>query len=333
MSLLNHFENLLDPKNHAGAKPPANDSATRSVTMASQVHLTIHYRQVGSTIELREPTVLAGAVGDHVTIPWVVIPGYVLTEITGFTAFFPAESGPVYCEYSPQIAGPVIVYHRDTQGRLLEPPEVLTGDINADFEAYALADNVDQVVGDAVQTGQFTGHSQTIRFTYQLNALEAGTPPDQTEYIEVLVPKSVYLDPTATSPLADVLPAHTFWRVYTLMRETVTNQVWLNLGGSQWITADQTQRRHTMAFLHGPDQLALPSLHFAQTNTPMRAVGIATGGSDGVTLWSAPYGHINGTRLGSGSRLKITSKADLDDGSSWYQLKSGDYVMAQYVEL
>lgn len=163
----------------------------------------------------------------------------------------------MYCEYSPQIAGPVIVYHRDTQGRLLEPPEVLTGDINADFEAYALADNVDQVVGDAVQTGQFTGHSQTIRFTYQLNALEAGTPPDQTEYIEVLVPKSVYLDPTATSPLADVLPAHTFWRVYTLMRETVTNQVWLNLGGSQWITADQTQRRHTMAFLHGPDQLAL----------------------------------------------------------------------------
>lgn len=298
----------------------------------SRVRLTVFFRVRHTQHQLRDPIILRGAVGDPVTIPWITLPGYVLAEITGFTAFFPAASGPIYCDYTPQVAGPVIIYHRDTHGQLLVPPEILTGEINAPFEAYALTANVDDVVGEPVQQGRFMNTSQTLRFTYQLNLLEPGQAPAST-YVMLDAPKEAFTSPTAPQPLDTVLPAQTVWRVYSLMREQHNHQIWLALGGSQWITAANTHALDNVPFLTAPEQqhLTQPPLHALRHE--LHTTAVVTGGSSAVTSWSSPYGQILPDRLANGTTVTVVAHLTLPDQSTWFELSTGVFVLGPYLQL
>lgn len=348
MSFLTRIRSWLKPtKRQALPTPPASPkparSSTRSLPVASQhdpipapvdtrVRLTVFFRVHHTQQQLRDPIVLRGAVGEPVTIPWITLPGYVLAEITGFTAFFPAVSGPIYCDYTPQVAGPVIIYHRDTHGQLLVPPEILTGEINAPFEAYALTASVDEVVGEPVQQGHFKNTSQTLHFTYQLDLLEPGQAPTST-YVMLDAPKKAFASPTADQPLATVLPARTIWRVYSLMREQHNQQIWLALGGSQWITATDTHALDNVPFLGAPVKAALAKPHLQALRHDLHTTAVVAGGTTDVTVWSAPYGDMLPDRLASGTEVKVVAHLTLPDHTTWFELNGGAFVLGPYLTL
>lgn len=323
----------LPPKQSASPAPKKLDKAeTEPVPVAPRVHLTIHYRLAHSNKELQPATILRGAIGQPVHLNWQPLPGYVMTEISGFTDTFPAQNASIDCIYEARTAAPVIVYHRDAQGHLLVPPEILTGLINAPFEAHALADSSAAVIGSATQSGQFMASSQTIHFSYELNQLQHASAPESV-FIELLATKDAYLDPTADQPLPQPLPIYSYWQVFALVREQPNGTVWLNLGGSQWITASQTRAQETNPFLPAPAPLALPHVQYTQTITPLTAQGRSVAGQTGATLWDKPYGRTARRRLHPAETVSITHRIDLDDGTRWYELTSGLYVLATYVQL
>ncbi|MFD1484103.1 MucBP domain-containing protein [Lacticaseibacillus baoqingensis] len=312
---------------HTSPAPKPLAPATGAVD--SQVHVVVSYLDTSTHQALLPPAQLVGHPGDALPIAWRVVAGYVLTEIKGFTQVFPKNNQVIVCGYSARVAGPVVVYHRDTHGRLLQAPELLTGVINQVYTAHALSQFKAAVVGPADQTGTFSPISQRLKFIYQLTPLEAGALPDAT-YIELLAPKTVFAEPLSEVSLPTKLPRHTYWQVYAVMRDPNTHTVWLNVGGNQWLTAENTRDHAHNPFLPDPTPLALPHSLFTSTETPLRLTGITIGEA---TRWSAPYATIKPARLAANTAVKLTALATLSNGSRWYRLADGDYVLATFITL
>ncbi len=312
--------------------PATNSPSTEPLPPAtgavdSRVHVRVYYQNASTHANLRPPVDLGGTPGDPLPVTWQVLPGYVLVAIRGFTQVFPNGNQTLLCAYSPRVAGPVMVYHRDDTGNLLQVPQVLTGVVNQAFTVKALPEFADHVIGAAVHTGVFSAISQRLRFTYQLSPLEAGQPPADA-YIQLRKPKLVYTAPLAGDPLPGRLPANTFWRVFALMRDTNTNTVWLNIGGNQWLTATDTRNRAENPFLPDPTPLPLPHSLFANQETPTKLRGRAIAEA---TLWTAPFGDMLATRLRENTPVTIIAVAVLDNDSRWYRLSNDAYVLAFFI--
>ncbi|WP_407894192.1 MucBP domain-containing protein [Lacticaseibacillus sp. N501-2] len=311
------------------AKPAAAPLPPATGVADSRVHVRVYYQNAVDHTMLHQPADLMGHPGERLPITWAVIPGFVLTAISGFTQVFPQTSQMILCRYSPRVAAPVMVYHRDQNGRLLQVPEVLTGVVNETFVATPLAEFGDHVVGESKQTGTFSATSQQLQFDYNLTPLERGKAPEEA-YIQLKTAKLAYSAPLAGKPLRQALPANTFWRVYALMRDTNTHTVWLNVGGAQWITADDTLGQADNPFLPDPTPLALPHTLFTtdEVATNRRGVCIAD-----ATRWQAPFGQVCAKRLVEGQSVTITAIAELDNHSKWYRLADNSYVLATFIKL
>ncbi|WP_225046959.1 MucBP domain-containing protein [Lacticaseibacillus kribbianus] len=278
---------------------------------------------------LQAPLSLAGPIGGPLGVSVPLIEGYVLTEIVGFTATFPDAPRTITYLYEPRVAAPVLVYHRESGGRLLAPPEVLIGKLNADFTARALpelADHADQ----AEQTGHFAVTSQRLTFTYNLARLTPGTPP-AAAFVELLAAKATFAAPDFNQPLATDLPAHTFWRVFALAREH-SGQVWLNIGGAQWLTAEDTRPQSADPFRLAASAAPEPDARFAFTTTPDRRAATIVGGANGVTQWAEPYGAVLPLRLAPGTRVMVIASVTAENGSAWLRLQDDSYILARYAE-
>lgn len=311
-----------EPEVQATPLPPATGVAD------SRVHVRVYYQNVADHATLHQPADLVGHPGERLPITWAVIPGFVLTAISGFTQVFPPTSQVILCTYSARVAAPVMVYHRDQNGHLLQVPEMLSGVVNQSFEATPLAEFVDHVVGPQKHVGTFSAASQRLRFDYNLTPLEAGQAPDDA-YIQLKASKLAYPMPLAGAPLHDPLPANTFWRVYAVMRDTNTQTVWLNVGGAQWITADDTVGQAENPFLPDPTPLSLPHTLFESTEVTKTMPGKAIADA---TLWLSPFGEMCDHRLKEGQTVTITAVADLANHSRWYRLADDTYVLATFVE-
>ncbi|WP_204123072.1 MucBP domain-containing protein [Lacticaseibacillus mingshuiensis] len=313
--------------------PASQPAATASAPVqygpaAPLVHVTLNYFLSRSSQSLKKTITLTGYSGAPLTLPWTVLPGYVLVSVTGFTASFPATNTTITYYYEPRLAGPVLVYHRTTTGRLLSLPEILRGPVNTQFTAEALPEMADQLLRPARQNGTFTTHTQTLHFTYNVAQLENAQAPEQA-YITLNIGKTAFLAPEDTATHGAYLPAGTAWRVYTMVREP-NQTVWLNLGGELWITASDTTPQTDLPFLPGPMQLALPTVHFEGTTTAMNQQARISAGPTGVTTWDAPYGQAI-ARLASGTAVHISAKTVLADHSEWLETDCG-LVLANYVE-
>lgn len=310
------------PKPSATPLPPATGVAD------SRVHVRVYYQNAADHSMLHKPADLVGHPGEVLPITWAVVPGFVLTAISGFTQVFPQTSQIILCTYSPRVAAPVMVYHRDQNGHLLQVPEMLSGVVNEAFTATPLPEFVDHVIGEAKQSGTFSAASQRLRFDYNLTPLERGKNPEDA-YIQLKTSKLAYPMPLAGEPLRGTLPANTFWRVYALMRDTNTNTVWLNVGGSQWITADETVGQSDNPFLPDPTPLELPHTLFTSNEVAKTIHGICIADA---TLWQAPFGKMCTNRLAEGQAVTITAVADLDNHSRWYRLVDDTYVLATFIK-
>ncbi|WP_461226350.1 MucBP domain-containing protein [Lacticaseibacillus suihuaensis] len=318
------------PAAPAPAAPVPPRSAVPAVTgpTAARVRLTVRFEdREGRT--LAPPQVLHGASGEPVAIDVPLIPGFVLTGIDGFITQFPAAPHVICYRYLPRVAAPVVVYHRDEGGRLLANPEILIGKLNAVFTTQALPELAAHA-DVQTQTGHFTETSQKVTFGYDLARLTPGTPP-AAAFIELMSAKATFAQPDFNQPLATKLPAHTFWRVFAMARES-SGQVWLNIGGAQWLTAADTRPQSANPYRLAQAPVPQPEAKFAYTETTARQGVTITCGPHGVTQWLAPYGDVAPLRLSDGDRVMAVASVTAANGSRWLRLQGDLFIQARYAD-
>lgn len=333
-----HPDPVITPKSQLANKT-AQAAPTAEVTVqgdctANRVRVVVLYRNIDANEDLRPPETLVGRPGETLTMTWRTIPGFVLTEVLGYTTTFPDANQAILCAYSARVAGPVVVYHRDVLNRLVAPPEIIKGELNDTFTAAALNPNQASVIGPSQLAGTFTASSQRIHFRYQLNHLETGELAE-IGYVTLLAAKPVYGLPRHAAPLAAQLPVNTAWKVFAMMRETDTQTVWFSIGGGLWITAEATRAEAQHPFLKRLDPCPTAGTGFKTAETPVDLKGIIQGGDHGVTLWQAPYGAIKHRRLLVGTPVTIEAVVRLENGTQWYRLNQPEavYVLAEFVAL
>ncbi|WP_179395114.1 hypothetical protein [Lacticaseibacillus absianus] len=295
-------------------------------TPATNVHVTVYFYVRDHTRDLRPPLQLSGHTGAPLPLVPPVIEGFALAEVVGFTTTFPVANQSIFCLYRPCVAAPVLVYHRDTHGRLLTPPVILAGALHAHFIPTPLAELADHLMTPPL-AGRFTTVTQTRTLRYDLDPLVPSQAPEAA-YVELLAAKAAYAQPDLTAPLATPLPAGSYWRVFALARDQ-DGTVWLNIGGSQWLTAAQTRPQAHDPFRLPPAPLRLPDAAFAYTMTPTTRQATVTAT---VSQWTAPYGTVEPGPVSAGTLVQLTHTAIASNGSRWVRLASGLYIQAEYLD-
>jgi hypothetical protein len=123
--------------------------------------------------DIIEPTTIKGHYLDKLDIPWQEIPGYVLSSVTNFQQTFIPNSDGIYLVYASQMAAPVIVYHRNTEGSLISDPQYLDGDLNRQYSTQPLEEaNHFLVHSPRHANGQFTNRVQEQEYIYNVLPLK-----------------------------------------------------------------------------------------------------------------------------------------------------------------
>ncbi|WDF83506.1 hypothetical protein PQ472_04525 [Lacticaseibacillus pabuli] len=297
---------------------------------AKQVTVTIQLRSQVDGHELSTPILITAAADSPLDFQPPRLPGRLFYRAEGLTRRVPNTDTTVTLYYQAIQAAPVTVYHRGPAGELIAPPETLLGTLDLAFTAHALPGRVADVIGDHSQSGVFTTHAQSIRFNYRMAGIETGNLPSAA-YIEMTQAKNVYPSPNAPRALDTQIPAGTVWQVFGIVRQQLSHQVWFNLGARQWVSAHGTQPHKTNPFLNAPVAVKPATIHFKSTITPLHQKLTIDGPALGVTVWDAPYGDPQPTRLQNGSTFTPLARHELSDGSVWIALSERTFVDANYV--
>lgn len=304
---------------------------TTSPVPPPTITITIEVRDQATHATLCPAATLTGFAGDALELTWPVLPGRLFAAVTDYQDTFPDHDQTITLYYQEVQAAPVVVYHRGPKNELLAPPEQLLGTVGMAFTISALPEAAERVIGEATQQGVFTTHAQTVRFSYGQAGIESGRVPDAA-YIEVLVDKLAFAHARDTTPLTDYLPQGTVWQVFGLVREINNHQVWLNLGGTLWITATHTKPHQHNPFLPAPHTLTPPKLSFTSHKTAHRAAARVNGPEIGTTQWDAPYGQALPERLRNGEQVLTVATVELNDDTTWYELSNHHFVQAHYLD-
>lgn len=328
-----HHESTTPEQVKQPQRPVQNTDATANKPKPQSVQVTVQYVDQATNHALREPDRITGFIGDALSLNWRHFPGRLFTRIENYTDTFTEDQDIITLYYQEVLAAPVSVYHRGSAGRLLAPPELIYGAVDMAFTVSALPEHAADVIGESSQQGVFSTTAQTIHFNYKETGIEHGSLPEAA-YVEVLVNKQVFAKARSASALSAYLPEETVWQVFGLVREEVTHQVWLNLGGSQWITATHTRPHKQNPYLPAPAKLDPPQLGFKVASTTELAVtGIVDGPSTGAHIWDTPYGTILNATLTNGVHVTVAARVNVSDGSTWYRLNTNHYIQAMYLHL
>jgi hypothetical protein len=359
MSLLSFIGRLIKPrpknrsihhatKHHSSVSPVATEEPTtptqpprvdtQHAPVAAptpppqQLRVTVRFVDQASNSELHAADILDGLEGEALILNWRHFPGRLFIRAEHYTDVFMASVSTITLFYQEVLAAPVSVYHRGHAGRLLAPPELIYGTVDMAFTVNALPERADDVIGAKTQQGVFSTTAQTVRFNYKEAGIEHGSLPEAA-YVEVTVNKQVFAKARSQTPLSAFLPEGTVWQVFGLVREEVSHQVWLNLGGNQWITATHTRPHQQNPYLPAPTKLTRPRLGFTSViHDALQARASVDGPSTGTRIWTTPYGQILDETLANGVRVETSARVMMSDGSSWFQLNNGHYIQASYLK-
>ncbi|MCD2255199.1 MucBP domain-containing protein [Agrilactobacillus fermenti] len=295
------------------------------------IAVTIHYvDSLGKA--LLAPVTVYGQYKARLNIPWKTIPSYILASIHHFQKTFLPNPNGIYLIYAKQTAAPVVIYHRDTQGKLITPPEFLHGNLNSDYTIEPLWD-MTQFVTDIQPTAQgtFTKNTEQVQVTYETMQLHPVKIAPDT-YIQTYQLTAVFSEPDLDHHLDKPLPRYSTWRVYKAVQEKTNRTIWLNLGGSIWTLAKDV-KIITQPKTNELTTPALPALNYEIINeVPVdQNLEISTSPQRPVVTWAYPYGQRLSQTYPNGATVSVVRQIQLDNYSLWAQLADGTYIESKYL--
>jgi hypothetical protein len=213
-----------------------------------KIRVRIDFHDADTGLRIASPKMISGHPGERLALNYPQLQDWVFARIVGFSPTFPKRRKTIVLYYVRVNGAPVIVYHRDQDGQLICPPEHLTGRLEGTYTAKCLDYFKEMVTTEAAVSGTFTKQVHVITFRYQIIPIQPIKLPN-VAYIELLSNKDVYETPASALPLPVKLPRGTFWRVFAAVQTTNNHQVWLSLGGAQWLTNTDTRAHQQNPFL------------------------------------------------------------------------------------
>lgn len=330
---------------HNRKKSMENNLMNNNVKKLSRddIQIDVHYIDSNGN-KLAESTTLTGHYLDNLKMPWKTIPGYVLSSIQNFQQTFIPNSDGIYLIYFTQMAAPVIVYHRNTQGELISDPQYLTGDLNKSYQAEPLPEARNFLVDYPKNvTGRFSDKVQEYEFIYDTMQMDDYDIPKNL-FIQTNNNVPVYEQPAGQSPLNQPLPYDTTWRVFKAVKENYNEVVWYNLGGDIWVSDQADIKTFTInhfseeqKLLDNPLGASVDNISFTYSVINSmdinRPVKILFYDNQDITTWETPYGTIINTRYQGGQAVYVKKLLQLDNNSVWAQLDNGNYIESKYLDL
>ncbi len=309
----------------------------------NDVEITINYIDSVGT-PLAEPVTLQGHYNDNLDMPWKTIPGYVLSSVQNFQQTFIPNPDGIYLIYFKQMAAPVVVYHRNTNGELISDPQYIYGELNKDYQAKPLAEAERFLVDYPKKSkGQFSSQVQEYEFVYNtIPFVKYEIKKDL--FVRTNENVDVFEEPGSKNPLQLPLPHDSTWRVYKALKETYSNTIWYNLGGSTWIPSSENISSVILK-QYSEEKKAIDSPLSANANNisyiyqiidsmPInRSAKILYYSDQNVTAWETPYGTMDNHRYFGGQEVFVTRLIQLDNNSVWAELKDGYYIESKYLNL
>lgn len=320
----------LPATNSKPTKTPATQTQANTRIIPKSISVTIHY--VDSLGRQLLPSVtVKGPYETTLTIPWETVPSYILVSIHHFQKTFLPNPHGIYLIYAKQTAAPVVVYHRDTQGKLLSPPEFLRGNLNSDYTVKPLS-GMQQFTQSIqpISEGTFGKETTQINITYETMQLFPLEIKPHT-YVRLLQATTVFSQPDTTQPLEKPLPKQSIWRVYQGMKEKTNQRVWFNLGGFIWIIAQNIQ----VVDDYQPKLLVPPHTSASlevKSDLPIQQQAVVhTYRKEALSTWDTPYGQTLDYKLYPEEVVFVTHQLQLADTSLWAQLDNGAFVESKYL--
>lgn len=304
----------------------AQPTPTKQIDTSQLPTATLVVRLVDERDRPLQPAlVLTGPLHGPVHLRFPEIPGYALQDIHGFTQEYLSRYSLTSLVYVRQWGQPIIAYLVDYDtNRLLTLPQIHRGRLGQAFNLTppAMANyHIFQAQGS--QRGAFSDQTGQIVYYYRRNSWQ--TVQRVNQYVLLDTDHAVFDEPNGRK-YGYHFPAHSLWRLFIVI--TLTNgDVWYNLGGEQWLIAQETTRReHPLANLALPQP---PTWH-PQSFDRLGSVDYVPGKA--VTCYQAPYGEVAGM-LEHGAPLDIRGRIVDDQHLVWYQIGPKMYINARYVRL
>lgn len=320
-------------KNSDEDVPPQNPAVTRK---NGTIHIKVAYHDENGNA-LAPTVTLSGEYQTPLNIPWRTFPGYVLAQTINYQqVFFPNNDG-ITLIYSRQQAAPVVVYHRDLNGNLLVPPEYIEGDLNSSYQVKPLDIYKDSLVKEPDDlSGEFTTDSKLLSFTYEPQRIEYNKL-EKEMFVRIHKEIKPSLAPRSDQKLNIVLPIGSVWKVFQLAYDPQTDNIWLDLGGSEWVMNDNDaieSMNSNPNILPADVPLGLPQIRYTiteETDIDQPAI-IDMNPKDRIVIWATPYGDIQPTGLPGGTQVTVVKNMTLENNSHWSQLADGFWVETSYLK-
>ncbi|WP_338232143.1 MucBP domain-containing protein [Companilactobacillus muriivasis] len=330
---------------HNGERTMENNVLSPKVKKLARddVEIEVHYvDSLGK--EISDSTTIKGHYLDKLDIPWKEIPGFVLSSVTNFQQTFIPNSDGIYLVYANQLSAPVIVYHRNTDGKLISDPQYLEGDLNRKFDTQPLEEANHFLVHSPKKAGgQFTSRVQEQEYVYNVLPVK-DIKINKNLFIETTNNVRVFSEPLNKVPLEKTLPYGTTWKVYRAVQETYNKTIWYNLGGNTWIPSTesiktriikQTTPRQEMLNSPLPETASNISYTYSVIDSMeiKRSVRVMYYKDQYITAWKTPYGDMDNKRFRGGQDVFVKKIVQLDNYSVWAELSDGYYIESKYLNL
>lgn len=299
---------------------------TPAMTTQPPVTATLVVRLVDDQDRPLQPAlVLTGQLHHTVRFRFPEIPGYALRDVHGFTQTYLSEYGLTTLVYVRHWGQPIISYLVDYDtGRLLQLPSILRGRLGTPFSLTPPpVTNYHIFQAQGQQRGTFTDQPGQVVYYYRRDSWQ--TVQRVHQFVFLQSDHQVYDEPNGRA-YGYQFPTDSLWRLFMVI--TLTNgDEWYNLGGEQWLRAQETVRRdHQFIDLHLPAPAKWHPQAFSRIGTvdyiPHQA----------VSIYREPYGETAG-QLKHGEALDIRGRVVDDQQLVWYQIGPAAYINARYVRL
>lgn len=317
-----------------GRHPPAPTEHELIQKPHATIAITVYYIDSFNRL-LHQPITIHGAYQADLTIPWKTLPGYLLYDIYHFQRQFLPNPDGIYLVYTKQLAAPVLAYHEDEQGRLLQKPTMLRGELNRPYQLRPLSKYLAQLQSvRGPSRGHFQNKAQQIHFRYRLSTQQV-THPFQHNGVKLRKNKKAYATPKMTQPLRGYLPHGSTWQIYQTVKDLRNHQLWFNLGGDLWLDSLNTQLVDikSPSSIQTPNHQAygLPTFAIRKVDAQIKSAIIKASPDFPISQWTKPYGQIAPQRLANQTRVVVTKQITLDNESQWCLLEHGYYVERKYL--